>query len=180
MQRLYNEVRSPKRHLILPQKRQSKPREKIQTMASTPGSSSRPHGPQEGDWQICSISHLQLSLLLMQGYLPPPDLVSLWAGLSTIGANALAENFPNPSQGERVFFTSFLLRGMGLLIHPFLSELLEYYGIQLHNLTPGSILHISGFVALCELFLGCEAHFELWRKFFCLVPRHQGEGLYSK
>ena len=26
---------------------------------------------------------------------------------------------------------------------------------------PGSILHISGFVALCELFLGCEAHFEL-------------------
>jgi len=53
---------------------------------------------------------------------------------------------------------------------------LEHYGIQLHNLTPGSILHISGFVALCELFLGCEAHFELWKKFFCLVPRHQGGG----
>ena len=122
-------------------------------MASVPGSSSRPHGPQEGDWQSCSISHLQLSRLQTQGYLPPPDLVSVRAGLTTIGADALAENFPNPSQGERVCFTSFLLRGVGFPIHPFLRGLLEHYGIQLHNLTPGSILHISCFVALCELFL---------------------------
>ena len=36
-------------------------------------------------------------------------------------------------------------------------------------------LHIAGYVALCELFLGIEAHFELWRKLFSLVPRnHQG------
>ena len=97
-------------------------------------------------------------------------------GLTTIGVDALAENFPNPSQGERVCFTSFLLRGVGFPIHPFLRGLLEHYGIQLHNLTPGSILHISGFVDLCELFFGCEAHFELWKKFFCLVPRHQGGG----
>ena len=73
-------------------------------------------------------------------------------------------------------FISFLLRGVGLLIHPFLRGLLEYYGIRLHNLTPGSILHISGFVALRELFLGCKAHFELWKKFFYQVPRHQGGG----
>ena len=33
-------------------------------------------------------------------------------------------------------------------------------------------LHIAGYVALCELFLGCEAHFELWRKLFCLVLRN--------
>ena len=88
----------------------------------------------------------------------------------------MAKNFPNPSQGERVCFTSFLLRGVGFPVHPFLRGLLEHYGIQLHNLTPGSILHIFGFVALCELFLGCEAHFEIWKKFFCLVPRHQGGG----
>ena len=69
---------------------------------------------------------------------------------------------------------SFLLRGLGFPIHPFLRCLLEFYGIQLHNLTPGSILHISGFFALCKLFLGCEAHFELWKLFFCLVPRSLG------
>jgi hypothetical protein len=86
---------------------------------------------------------------------------------------ALAENFPSPHGEERVCFVPFVLRGLGFPIHPFLRGLLEFYGIQLHHLTPGSILHISGFVALCEMFLGCEAHFELWRKFFCLVPRTQ-------
>ena len=69
----------------------------------------------------------------------------------------------------------YLLRGVGFPIHSFLRGLLEYYGLQLHNFTPASILHIAGYVSLCELFLGVEAHFELWRKLFCLVPRnHEG------
>ena len=76
-------------------------------------------------------------------------------------------------------FLSFLIRGVGFPIHPFLQGLLEYYGLQLHNLTPGSILHIVGYVALCELFLGCEAHFELWRKLFCLVPRSQKGSIFE-
>ena len=115
----------------------------------------------------------------MQGYLPPVDLVPVRAGLTSFTGEALAENFPNPSEGERVCFISFLLRGVGFPIHPFLRGLLEYYGLQLHNLTPGSILHITGFVALCELFLGCEAHFELWWKLFCLVPRSQKGSIFE-
>ena len=72
-------------------------------------------------------------------------------------------------------FVPYLLRGVGFPVHPFLRGLLEYYGLQLHNFTPASILHIVGYVALCKLFLGVEAHFELWRKLFCLVPRnHEG------
>ena len=56
---------------------------------------------------------------------------------------------------------------------------MEYYGLQLHNFTPASILHIAGYVALCELFLGCEAHFELWRKLFCLVPRNHEASIFE-
>ena len=41
------------------------------------------------------------------------------------------------------------------------------------------MLHIAGFVALCELFLGCEAHFALWKKLFCLVPRSQKGSIYQ-
>lgn len=44
---------------------------------------------------------------------------------------------------------------------------------------PGSILHTAGYVALCELFLGCEAHFDLWRRLFCLIPRNQGESTFE-
>ena len=54
-----------------------------------------------------------------------------------------------------------------------------FYGLQLHYFTPASILHIAGYVALCELFLGCEAHFELWKRLFCLVPRTQKGSLYQ-
>ena len=41
------------------------------------------------------------------------------------------------------------------------------------------MLHIAGFVALCELFLGVEAHFELWKKMFCLVPRNQEGSIFQ-
>ena len=83
-----------------------------------------------------------------------------------------AESFPNPSMGERVCLVPYLLRGLGFPIHSFLRGLLEFYGLQLHNFTPASILHIAGYVALCELFLGCEAHFELWKRLFCIVPHN--------
>jgi len=104
---------------------------------------------------------------------PLADLVSVRAVLASIGNDVMVENFPNPNMEERVCFVPLLLRGLGFPIHPFLRGLMEFYDIQLHNLTPHSILHISGFVALCELFLGIEAHFEffyweLWGK----PPQH--------
>ena len=115
----------------------------------------------------------------MQGFLPPADLVPVRAGLASFNGKTQAEDFPNPSAGERVCFVPYLLRGVGFPIQPFLRGLLEYYGLQLHNFTPASILHIAGYVALCKLFLGCEAHFDLWRKLFCLVPCNH-EDRYSK
>ena len=56
---------------------------------------------------------------------------------------------PLSNKGTRISYTS---------VSP---GFLEFYGLQLHHLTPASILHIAGFVALCELFLGVEAHFAL-------------------
>ena len=106
-------------------------------------------------------------------------MVPVRAGLATYNGGEQAESFPNPSKGEWVCLVPYLLRGLGFPIHPFLRGLLEFYGLQLHNFTPASILHIAGYVALCELFLGCEAHFELWKRLFCLVPRTQKGSLYQ-
>ncbi|KAI4993826.1 hypothetical protein ZWY2020_008139 [Hordeum vulgare] len=139
-------------------------------MASAPGSSSRPHGSLHGDWASFSVSRLRLRKLEVQRYFPDSDLAPSRPGLTSANGEAFAQKFPTPNTMERVCFVPFLLRGLGLPIHPFLRGLLEYYGIQLHHLTPGSILRISGFVALCEMFLGCEAHFDLWRKFFLHCP----------
>ena len=142
-------------------------------MAGHRSSSSRSHSAKPGDWEKCTISHDQLVELQTQGFLPPAYLVPVRAGLATFDGGEQAESFPNPSRGERVCLVPYLLRGIGFPIHPFLRGLLEYYGLQLHNFTPASILHnftpasilhITGYVALCELFLGCEAHFELWKR----------------
>jgi hypothetical protein len=67
-------------------------------------------------------------------------------------------------------FLSFLFRGLSLPAHEFLRGLLFVFGVQLHQLTPNSILHIACFITLCESFLGIEPHFLFWRSIFRLYP----------
>jgi hypothetical protein len=76
------------------------------------------------------------------------------------------EQIPKPKDGFRVMFFAYLLRGLSLPAHEFLRGLLFVYGVQLHQLTPNSILHIACFITLCESFLGIDPHFLLWRALF--------------
>ena len=106
-------------------------------------------------------------------------MVPVRAGIATYSGGEQAESVPSPSQGETVCLVPYLIRGLGFPIHPFLRGLLEFYGLQVHNLTPASVLHIAGFVALYELFLGIEDHFALWKRLFCLVPHSQEGSIYQ-
>jgi hypothetical protein len=38
--------------------------------------------------------------------------------------------------------------------------------MQLHQVTPNSILHIACFITLCEAFLGIDPHWGLWKHLF--------------
>jgi hypothetical protein len=67
-------------------------------------------------------------------------------------------------------FLAFLLRGFSLPAHEFLRGLQFVYGVQLHQLTPNSLLHIACFITLCEAFLGIDPHWILWKYLFCLCP----------
>jgi hypothetical protein len=58
---------------------------------------------------------------------------------------------------ERVFSVS---------SHQFLHSLLQFYGLELHHLTPSGILHMAAFMTLCESYMGIEPHFNLWNSFF--------------
>jgi hypothetical protein len=69
---------------------------------------------------------------------------------------------PTPPAGYRVMFLAFLLHGLSLPAHEFLCGLLFVYGVQLHLLTPNSLLRIACFITLCEAFLGIDPH---WMKF---------------
>jgi hypothetical protein len=80
------------------------------------------------------------------------------------------ERMPKPPSGYRVMFLAFLLRGLSLPAHEFLCGLIFVYGVQLHQLTPNSILHIACFITLYESFLGIDPHWTLWKFLFCLLP----------
>ncbi|KAK1683116.1 hypothetical protein QYE76_043964 [Lolium multiflorum] len=78
---------------------------------------------------------------------------------------------PKPPKGFTIMFVAFLFRGLSLPAHEFLRSLLFFCGIQIWQLTPNSILHLSIFIMVCEAFLGIDPHWGLWRKIF-YVKRH--------
>ena len=80
------------------------------------------------------------------------------------------EHRPYEGTLETVMFRDFVERGLAVPVSEFFHALLQFWGIQLHHLTPQSILHLSIFTHLCEAFLGILPHFHLFQHFFFLVP----------
>ena len=85
--------------------------------------------------------------------------------------SAIGEVFPSVGDSEIVLFTSFVECGIALPTKDFIPGLLYYYRIQIHHLTPQSVLHIVVFVHFCEAFLSIEPHFELFRSLYILTPQ---------
>lgn len=102
----------------------------------------------KGDWMPSTVTTSELEALVANGLLPPRDLCT-WSAPC-----ADTELSPLPDTNERVVTIPFFERGLGLPAHDFLHGLLHHYGMQLHHLTPNSLLHISCFITLCEAFLG--------------------------
>ncbi|KAK1680807.1 hypothetical protein QYE76_041655 [Lolium multiflorum] len=114
------------------------------------------------DWSASAISNRDINKLRALGFISESeDDIRLPGAVSR----------PKPPKGFTVMFTAFLFGGLSLPAHEFLRSLLFFYGIQLWQLTPNSILHLSIFITVCEAFLGIDPHWGLWRKIF-YVKRH--------
>ena len=72
------------------------------------------------------------------------------------------ETEPKPPQGYVVSFMRLHERGFGVPVCRFMRALCDYYGEELHNFSPKSILQAAVFVTVCEGYSGVEAHWELW------------------
>ncbi|KAK1630757.1 hypothetical protein QYE76_005072 [Lolium multiflorum] len=110
------------------------------------------------EWERSKISNQDVNLLKRLGLMKKEDAIRFPS----------EESYPNPPMEYRVSFVDHLIRGLSTPIHDFLRGLLFVYGIQLHQLTPNSILHISIFITLCECFLGITPNWILWKRIFCL------------
>ena len=78
------------------------------------------------------IKHRYTTRLEDEGLLPHPTLVG-WRPPGD-------EQMPNPMSHECMLFTSFLERGLSVPVSPFVRQLLHWYDIKLHHLTPCDIL----------------------------------------
>ncbi|KAK1632283.1 hypothetical protein QYE76_006598 [Lolium multiflorum] len=110
------------------------------------------------EWERSKISNQDVNTLKRLGLMKKEDAIRFPS----------EESYPNPPMEYRVSFVDHLIRGLSAPIHDFLRGLLFVYGIQLHQLTPNSILHISIFITLCECFLGIPPNWALWKRIFCL------------
>ncbi|KAK1681067.1 hypothetical protein QYE76_041915 [Lolium multiflorum] len=109
-------------------------------------------------WERSKISNQDQKMLKKHGLLKKQDSLKFPGD----------ESFPRPPIEFWVTFTDHLIRGLSTPIHEFLCGLLFIYGIQLHQLTPISILHISIFITLCECFLEIHPHWGMWKRIFSL------------
>jgi hypothetical protein len=71
-----------------------------------------------------------------------------------------------PPPGYVVSFTPFHEWGFGMPASRFMRALPHYYGVELHNFNPNSIMQAAIFVAVCEGFLGIDPHWDLWTHVF--------------
>jgi hypothetical protein len=82
---------------------------------------------------------------------PPPKGISWWR-LEREG------DMPLPRDDEVVVLALFYKRGIGFPLHPFVQGLLFFYGLEIQNLYPNSVLHMACFITLCEAFMGIDPH----------------------
>jgi hypothetical protein len=112
------------------------------------------------EWVESMSTEVALNRLVVDGVLLDRETMG-WHPAAGVG-------FPTPGGDELVVFEGYFYRGFGSPVHPFLSSLIDYYGISLCNLGPNSILHVVIFVHFCEAYLGILPHFDLFRHFFHL------------
>ena len=92
----------------------------------------------EEGWVASKCSESDLETLVSAGLLPKQFVIQ-WRP-------ALGEDRPYENTGEIVALAPYFEWGLGLPCSGFLSGLLSYYKIQLHQLTPNSFIHIFIFV----------------------------------
>ncbi|KAK1611426.1 hypothetical protein QYE76_035099 [Lolium multiflorum] len=109
------------------------------------------------EWERSKISNQDVNLLKKLGLMKKEKMLIFPS----------EESFPTP--GHRIP-GNVLIRGLSTPIHEFLRGLLFVYGLQLHQLTPNSILHISIFIMLYECFFGTPPNWGMWKRIF-LVRR---------
>ena len=93
-----------------------------------------------GDWKGSNIAMKTLISLQKEGQISQSP--------NSFRKPSKEEEVPSPNGLERVVFADHFPRGFSFPLHPFFLGLLHIYGIQIHDLPPNAIQHMSCFIVL--------------------------------
>jgi hypothetical protein len=83
---------------------------------------------------------------------------------------------PAPNPSKIVMLKSHVERGLSMPPSSFFTNLLKYYGLQLHHIAPNSLMSIAGYAALCEGYLGIRPRVDLFQLFFSVRANYEDDG----
>jgi hypothetical protein len=69
---------------------------------------------------------------------------------------------PAPNSSEIMMLKCHVERGLSMPPSSFLTNLLKFYGLQLHHIAPNSLVSVAGYAALCEGYLGFHPRVDLF------------------
>jgi hypothetical protein len=75
---------------------------------------------------------------------------------------------PAPREGEIVVLMSHIEWRISFPLSEFCSTVFKFYQVQSFQLSPNSVLIMSGFAALCEGYLGVSPSLELFRYYYSM------------
>nr|CAB3469463.1 unnamed protein product [Digitaria exilis] len=111
-------------------------------------------------WKPSNATKTCLDSLVEVGALPPNV-----DGEPPVWISPGAATEPDPPAGYVVSLVRFHERGFGVPVGRFL-RVCFHYKVELHNFSPNTISQAAVFVAVCEGYLGIEAHWDLWCHLF--------------
>jgi hypothetical protein len=83
---------------------------------------------------------------------------------------------PTPNPSEIVMLKSHVERGLSMPPSLFFTNLLKFYGLQLHHISPNSLVSVAGYAALCEGYLRIRPRVDLFQLFFSVRANYEDDG----
>jgi hypothetical protein len=69
-------------------------------------------------------------------------------------------------------------RGLSMPPSSFFTNLLKFYGLQLHHIAPNSLVSVAVYATLCEGFLGICPRVDLFQLYFSVRANYENDGFF--
>jgi hypothetical protein len=121
-----------------------------------------------GYWVKCHVKDIHVQALENEGTVAP-QAESHWR-------TDFKAMVPAPNSAEIMMLKSHVERGLSMPPSPFFTNLLKFYGLQLHHIAPNSLVSVVGYAALCEGFLEVRPRVDLFQLFFSVRANYEDDG----